>query len=234
MAQDPERLHASSPAELQQRLAAEREGVAFLLFRDGDGAQQIFRLADDAAQLTIGRGEGTDLRLDWDESVSRVHAELVQLGGEWALVDDGLSRNGTYINAQRLSGRRRLRGGDLLRIGETAVVYHAACAGERGTTVFGAGLPTVSDLSPAKRRVLTALARPLRSGGGATPATNQQIAEELFLSVDGVKTHLRGLFELFGLQALAQNEKRATLVERALLTGLITERDLAEDPAEPA
>jgi FHA domain len=227
--QDPERLHASSPAELRERMEAERAGSPFLLYRDDSGAQHIFHLRGAASQLTIGRGPGNDLRLEWDESVSRVHAELIRLGEEWTVVDDGLSRNGSYVNGERLSGRRRLRDGDLLRIGETAIAYRAPAAREHGSTAFAKGLPTSADLSPAKRRVLVALARPYRGGAGfSTPATNQQIADELFLSVEGVKTHLRGLFELFGVQHLPQNEKRATLVERAFLAGVITERDLAE------
>jgi hypothetical protein len=209
-------------------MEAERAGAPFLLYRDGAGDQRIFPLPVAAGHLTLGRGAVNDLRLDWDESVSRVHAELVRLGGEWTLVDDGLSRNGSYLNAERLSGRRRLRDGDILRLGDTSIVYHAPDEREHGSTAFSKGLPTAADLSPAKRRVLIALARPYASGTTfARPATNQQIAEELFLSVDGVKTHLRGLFELFGVQDLPQNEKRATLVERAFLAGVITERDLA-------
>jgi hypothetical protein len=209
-------------------MEAERAGKPFLVYRDSSGAQCIFPLPDSASNLTIGRGPGNDLRIEWDESVSRVHAELIRLGAEWTVVDDGLSRNGSYLNAERLSGRKRLRDGDLLRIGETAIVYRAPAAHD-GSTAFANRLPTSADLSPAKRRVLIALARPYRGGGGfSTPATNQQIAEELFLSVDGVKTHLRGLFELFGVQHLPQNEKRATLVERAFLAGVITERDLAD------
>lgn len=208
---------------------AERAGTPFLLYRDGAGAQRIFALPADASHLTLGRGSGNDLQIDWDEGVSRVHAELVRLGGEWTLVDDGLSRNGSYLNAERLSSRRRLRDGDILRVGDTSIVYHSPPEHEHGSTAFSKGLPTSADLSPAKRRVLIALARPYSGGTAfATPATNQQIAEELFLSVDGVKTHLRGLFELFGVQHLPQNEKRATLVERAFLAGAITERDLAE------
>ncbi len=209
-------------------MEAERAGSPFLVYRDASGVQRIFPLPGSASNLTIGRGPGNDLRIEWDESVSRVHAELNRLGAEWTVVDDGLSRNGSYLNAERLSGRRRLRDGDLLRIGETAIVYRAPAAHEHASTAFANRLPTSADLSPAKRRVLIALARPYQGGGGfSTPATNQQIAEELFLSVDGVKTHLRGLFELFGVQHLAQNEKRATLVERAFLAGVITERDLA-------
>ena len=210
-------------------MEAERAGAPFLLYRDGSGAQQIFALPASASQLTIGRGPGNGLRIEWDESVSRVHAELTRLGEEWTVVDDGLSRNGSYLNAERLSGRKRLRDGDLLRIGETAIVYRAPAAHEHGSTAFANRLPTSVDLSPAKRRVLIALASPYRGGGGfSTPATNQQIAQQLFLSVEGVKTHLRGLFEIFGVQHLPQNEKRAALVERAFLAGVITQRDLAE------
>jgi hypothetical protein len=210
-------------------MGAERAGSPFLLYRDQSGAQRIHVLPASASQLTIGRGPGNDLRLEWDESVSRVHAELVRLGEEWTVVDDGLSRNGSYLNGERLSGRKRLRDGDLLRIGETAIAYRAPASHEHGSTAFANRLPTSADLSPAKRRVLIALARPYRGGGGfSTPATNQQIADELFLSVEGVKTHLRGLFELFGVQHLPQNEKRATLVERAFLAGVVTDRDLAE------
>jgi len=52
------------------------------------------------------------------------------------------------------------------------------------------------------------------------PATNQQIADELFLSLDAVKTHLRMLFHKFGIEDLPQNQKRARLVEMALQFGL--------------
>ena len=47
----------------------------------------------------------------------------------------------------------------------------------------------------------------------ATPATNKQIADEVFLSVDAVKGHLRTLFERFELGDLPQNQKRLRLVE---------------------
>jgi DNA-binding NarL/FixJ family response regulator len=75
--------------------------------------------------------------------------------------------------------------------------------------------------------VLVALCRPFKEGAAfATPATNQEIADELTLSVDAVKTHLRALFEKFGVGALPQNQKRVALVERALQSGLVSEREL--------
>ena len=75
--------------------------------------------------------------------------------------------------------------------------------------------------------MLVALCRPYKHRSSfASPATNQQIAEELFLSVDAVKTHLRVLFAKLGVEQLPQNEKRIRLVERAFSSGAISERDL--------
>ena len=34
---------------------------------------------------------------------------------DWTVVDDGLSRNGTYVNGERIHGRRRLVDGDTPR-----------------------------------------------------------------------------------------------------------------------
>jgi hypothetical protein len=67
-------------------------------------------------------------------------------------------------------------------------------------------------VSAAQHRVLVALCRPLKDASGyVTPATNQQIADELFVSVDAVKVHLRGLFAKFGIEDLLQNPERARL-----------------------
>jgi DNA-binding CsgD family transcriptional regulator len=85
-----------------------------------------------------------------------------------------------------------------------------------------------ASLSETQRKVLIALCRPFRDGAAhATPATNQQIAGELYLSVQAVKAHLRALFEKFSVEDLPQNSKRAALVERAMHSGLISGRDLA-------
>jgi DNA-binding NarL/FixJ family response regulator len=64
--------------------------------------------------------------------------------------------------------------------------------------------------------VLEALCRPLTRSGYAPPASNQQIADELVISIETVKGTLNALFERFGLQSLPQNEKRAALAARAL------------------
>ena len=79
----------------------------------------------------------------------------------------------------------------------------------------------LADLPPTQRQVLVALARPYKHDEFATPATNQEIASELFLSVDAVKSHLRTLFARFGIEHLPQNQKRSRLVAEALQSGVI-------------
>jgi DNA-binding NarL/FixJ family response regulator len=54
------------------------------------------------------------------------------------------------------------------------------------------------------------------------PASNRQIAEELVVSVQTVKTHMRELFLLFGIGELPQNQKRAELVRQAMLRGAVS------------
>ena len=121
----PVAAHGSSPADLAARLEAERRGAPFLVYRNGAGEQVIVELVPGSAGVTVGRRAGIDVALEWDREVSRIHAQLEPVGPDWALVDDGLSRNGSYVNGERVAGRRRLRDGDRLCFGETPVVFCA-------------------------------------------------------------------------------------------------------------
>jgi hypothetical protein len=86
-------------------------------------------------------------------------------------------------------------------------------------------------LTETQRRIVDALSRPLREDGAyASPATNQQIADEVFLSVDAVKGHLRALYAKLGIEHLPQNRKRARLAELAV-SGALGE---ATPPPAPA
>lgn len=217
--------HAASPAELQQRMEAEQTRSAFLVYRDGAGAQQLVVLDAEDGSLTVGRGSASTIRIDWDDEVSRIHAELQRIGTTWTVSDMGLSRNGTYVNGERLTGRRVLADRDLIRVGRTVLAYRSTAEDDQ-TTVTALG-ETPPDLSPAQRAVLVELCRPLLAEGNLkSPATNRQIADRLIIGQETVKTHIRVLFEKFGVADLAQNQKRAALVEAALRSGAVGRADI--------
>lgn len=215
-----------SAPELKAQIEAEREGRPFLVFRDGGGEQVILAIEANA-ELWVGRSDSADVRLEWDEEVSALHAQVEVVRDECTLVDDGLSRNGSFVNEERVHGRRHLRDGDSLRFGRTVVVYRRPGEDAPEATAIAGELPAAATISPAQRKVLLALCRPYKDGDSfATPATNQQIGEELHLGVDAVKTHMRALFEKLEVGDIPQNQKRVALVERALQSGIVNRREL--------
>jgi hypothetical protein len=124
----------TSPGEREARHAVQSGGDPYLLWRDGAGKQRVFALTPEWDRATIGRSLETDICVNWDDEVSRVHAQLEHLGDDWALVDDGLSRNGSFVNEEPVPGRRRLADGDELRFGDTVMVFRAPFQ-TRGDTV---------------------------------------------------------------------------------------------------
>ena len=222
----PIAAHGSSPVELRERLAAEREGLAFLVYRDEDGAQRLVTLGEQTA-LTIGRSEECNVCLRWDESVSRLHAEIERVGTHWTIADDGLSRNGTLVAGSPLNGRRRLSDHDVIQIGDVLLVFRDPARSVVATTRAAEHRLPAAQVTEAQRRVLIALCRPFKGGAAdAVPATNPEIAAELFLSVAAVKTHMRALFEAFGIADAPQLKKRRQLVTHAFTSGAVSERDL--------
>ncbi len=217
---------AASAPELKAQIEAERAGRPFLVFRDGEDEQRIVAIEPGKDELWVGRADSADVRLEWDSEVSALHAQIAVVRDECTLVDDGLSRNGSYVNEERVHGRRHLRDGDTIRFGRTTVAYRRPGEGAPEATAIATEVPATT-VSPAQRRVLLALCRPYKETSGfATPATNQEIGAELHLSVDAVKTHMRALFEKLGVGDLPQNQKRVALVERALHSGIVNRREL--------
>lgn len=223
---DPLAPHSLRPAELKVLLNAERAQTPFLAYRDEQGSLAVFTLTAESGTWTIGRRAESDLTIAWDPEVSGLHAELELLAGELTILDDGLSTNGTYVNGKRVGGRQRLRDEDRIRTGGSTLVFRAGEREQSQRTAVAADNGQLIQLSDRQRRVLVALCRPYQqSAGFTTPATNQQIAGEVFLSIDSVKMHLRTLFAKFALTELPQNQKRTRLAECALQVGLVTSKD---------
>ncbi len=72
--------------------------------------------------LTFGRSDDNVVPLPGDDYASGHHARVESgLDGTW-VVDLG-STNGTYVNGERVDGRRRLHEGDRLQVGDTELEY---------------------------------------------------------------------------------------------------------------
>jgi len=76
-----------------------------------------------AAQTGIGRSQDGQLVV-LASSVSREHAELKQNDAGWTVKDLG-SRNGTFVNGQRMNGKHPLPARAVLKIGDVAMWFLA-------------------------------------------------------------------------------------------------------------
>lgn len=90
-----------------------------LRFRNSSKAGSIQELPlEKFDKVTIGRDQGCDVVFhpDQDDLVSRAHSKIsVERDGFW--IGDLGSRNGTYVNSQRVSGRVKLLPGDIVQLG---------------------------------------------------------------------------------------------------------------------
>jgi DNA-binding transcriptional ArsR family regulator len=171
-------------------------------------------------RATIGSSEAADIVVA-DSSVSRVHALLEKLAGSWFVQDLG-SRNGTFVNGERVQVRRVLRPSDELRLGRTRLVLRGV-GSESGSVTMVTDEPPV--LTVRERDVLIALCQPLLSGDPFTePAAVHHIASSLVVSDAAVKQHLGRLYDKFGV--VDGERRRSRLANAALATGAVSLTDL--------
>ena len=208
--------------ELEAQQAAERLGLPFLVYRDGDGVQRIYALELGRRSVTIGRRDEADVSLPWDPECSRLHAELQLRAGEWTISDDGLSQNGTWVNELRLYGRRRLADGDVVRIGRTLLTFSQPGTVGIGPTLVPGELSATPRFSEQQQRILRELCRPLFGDGeGITPTSDEAIAAALGTSVETVTIELDHLTRALGLVDMPTSEARAEVALLAMRSGLV-------------
>jgi hypothetical protein len=220
MSPDP----TSDAADLKARIEAERTGQAFVFWKDGDARQRILLLGPDAERITVGRRGDQDIVLDWDKQVSRAHALLEKRGGDWTLIDE-LSQNGSYVNGDRIKKRVRLEHKDVMCFGSTRITFQDRASAEEIDSTARAAEEAWAPMTARDRDVLRALCRPLLDDASALPASNEEIAAEVALSVDSVKARLRVQFERYGMADLRQGEKRTRLARRLLANGTFKPHD---------
>lgn len=76
--------------------------------------------------ISIGRDAEAGLQI-LDRSASRFHCEVFPVGGMW-FVRDLDSKNGTYLNEDKLKEEELLRAGDVIKIGTTEMIFETGSA----------------------------------------------------------------------------------------------------------
>ncbi len=219
-------MKVEAEADHEARLAAERLGLPFLVYRDGDGHQRIHPLDRGRRSVTIGRRDEADISLPWDPECSRLHAELELRAGEWTISDDGLSQNGTWVNELRLVGRRRLSDGDDVRVGRTHLIFANPVSVGIGPTLVPGELSATPRFSDQQQRLLRSLCRPLMGDGeGTVPATDDVIAAETGIPARTVTTELDHLTRALALDEGSPEKRRRELALLAVRSGLVAADD---------
>jgi DNA-binding CsgD family transcriptional regulator len=182
------------------------------------------RVELDGDRLTIGSAAENDLSLPFDRTVSRVHGVLERVASRWVVRDLG-SRNGTFVNGDRIFGERAIRTGDEIRIGTVLLLVHGDEAPQDATI----GAESAPGLTRREREVLIALCRPMMSGGVfREPATVRQIAADLVVTEAAVKQHLQRLYDKFGL--VEREGRRARLANEAIRRGVVSTAEILRRP----
>ncbi len=84
------------------------------------GKERSFKIEEDF--VSIGREISCNVQIQ-DDSSSRKHCRIERDGLKY-VVEDLQSRNGTYVNEVLLQGRRPLKDGDVIRIGQAKMIFH--------------------------------------------------------------------------------------------------------------
>lgn len=175
-------------------------------------------------RVTLGKAPTNTVSLEHDETVSRLHAVLESLGFSWSIRDLG-SRNGTYLNGERISAERVLRSGDEVRLGKSRLIFWDVRDSGDGRldeeTVTAQPVDAPPRLTRRELDVLIVLCRPLVSEDPfPEPASVRRMAAELFVTEAAVKQHLQNLYDKFAIPT--EGDRRVRLANEALRRGAVT------------
>jgi pSer/pThr/pTyr-binding forkhead associated (FHA) protein len=171
-------------------------------------------------RVTVGKASTNLVSLEHDSTVSRLHAVLENLGFAWSVRDVG-SRNGTYLNGEKISAERILRSGDELRVGKSRLIFWERREADDDSTISAAPAKPPPRLTRRELEVLVVLCRPLLSDDPfPEPASVRRMAQELFVTEAAIKQHLQNLYDKFAIPI--EGERRVRLANEAIQRGAVT------------
>ena len=97
-------------------------------------------------ETQIGKGPRNDIVIA-DPAVSTAHA-MVKLEGSAYFISDIGSRNGTYVNGERVAGSRQLSHGDVIGIGLSKITFRLSDHSETGAIETGAVAAAIKAAAP--------------------------------------------------------------------------------------
>lgn len=192
------------------------------------------------AYLGLGRHPLSDLRFDSerDLDVSARHAAVIRQGNAFLLRDLG-SRNGTFVNGERIAADVTLRDGDVIGFGQRgpAVEFHILAAG--ADLAVTPAMQEAAERMSSPRQLFPAMAPP-----GRRSSTAVRIAAEVARQTRGLRRTTKLLIVLLAVvlgafgwvqwKSAREASELARLQARADSLGLQAQRLLAQFQSELA
>ena len=140
-----------------------------LIIEDDEGRKTVVPLVRD--EITIGRQDGNTIRLT-ERNVSRRHARLLKENGN-VLIEDLGSYNGVRVNGEKITGRTRIKEGDLVEIGDYDLGIQGKLDGPVMTPAAGTTRPPTippGGVKPARPATIPPQMAPAGAMGAAQAA----------------------------------------------------------------
>lgn len=179
----------------------------------------LVKIVDFKKNLTLGRSLEAGISFPEEAGLSRTHVAF-ELDGDGAIVRDLSSLNGTWVNGERISGRRELRSGDSVKVAGLTIAYERA---EKQTTPAVTFEPPADSTFSGSEQVTnlqTILHRSTTTTSSSSALDSRRMVAEALLRVGRELARNQPLSELF--QTILQVAIRAVGAERGVV---ITLRD---------
>jgi putative peptide zinc metalloprotease protein len=112
----------------QKRTTASRKRTLVGSLTPDGVPDRVFPLLD--AEHTLGRAPENTITIA-DGSVSSRHARILRTP-QGFVIEDQQSRNGTFVNGERVTEKRQLVDGDLIRVGKIILIFNIARESKTG------------------------------------------------------------------------------------------------------